>query len=375
MVQNILFFDTSNQGHHFLYNKAVIKGLGKSGDINPFYYCPLQNVEQKAFHLNKTAIPKRIFKENSNLDRLFLLFSSLTWAKKNKISHIHLLYLDSLFLCFMILLPLLMILNIKITATLHWLPQRKSKQFILKSIVRLGLLKKIIVHGNYTKDRVIELIGYKNGNKVISIIYPNLHPEKRLDMILLEKFNRRLEGIKKPILLSFGGLRHDKGIDILLKSLSLVKGNFTLIVAGKEDYFSKEDIKNMINKYKLSDKVFTNIKFIPDEELPLYFNFTDIVVLPYRKYFSGQSGPLTEGVTRFKPIIGPNNGEIGYTIKNYKLGTTFEAENVIDLSYCITDTIRNLEVLKKEIKINQYNYQSFLTVESFVKSYKKSLLN
>ena len=82
-----------------------------------------------------------------------------------------------------------------------------------------------------------------------------------------------------------------------------------MLITGPESSFSKADLIEMIEKYDIAHKVLLDIRYIPNDQVDFYFNLCDIVVLPYRKSFLGQSGPLTEGIARSKLVIGPNHGK------------------------------------------------------------------
>lgn len=370
-MEKIIFFDTSNNGHHYLYNKAVMQGeMEYSNKLKIYYIAPdiKNNQKDELESIGISVVDLDNKSKFSKIQNFLYFFSMINFARKNQIKNIHLLYLDSLFLV-LGFCPFLFKFNI--TSTLHWFPNRTVKLKILRTLMNMEIIKKIVVHGKYTKEKILKLFNDQSIEKKIhTIIYPNLH-NSNLDKIVFNSISNDLLNYSRPFLLAFGGLRYDKGIDILLKSLSLVREEFTLIIAGKEDYFTKEDLLKLIEEYGLEEKVFLDIKFISDQELAVYFELTDIIVLPYRKYFSGQSGPLTEGVTRSKLIIGPENGEVGFTISSYNLGSTFEVENPDDLAKKISRILTDLDTLKNNYLPYLDSYKNLLTLESFNKSYNE----
>jgi glycosyltransferase involved in cell wall biosynthesis len=376
-MEKIIFFDTSNGGHHLTYNRVVMRGYLESSnfrDSEVYYYSPIKDIKEGE-NLSKQGI-KVIKNEtksqnlNKNLDRFLFFIKLIKFARKNNIKNIHLFYLDSLYIPVLIFFPYLCSVNL--TATLHWYPEKRLKKLLLGLFLNTKVIKKIVIHGEYTKKKLLNLNYSRNNERITSIVYPNLHPTK-LNTLGLGNITDKLNKSKRPYILAFGGLRHDKGIDILLESLSFVKEEYTLIIAGAESYFTEADLKKLIDKYHLGENVFMDIQFISDEKLSIYFEIADIIVLPYRKYFLGQSGPLTEGVTRSKIIIGPNIGEIGFTINKYGLGATFDVENVRDLSDVLRYAIKNHELIKREIRSNQKKYQKLLHVDNFIDQYNSFL--
>ena len=141
-------------------------------------------------------------------------------------------------------------------------------------------------------------------------------------------FGRRYESVPFHTprkLLAFGTTRNDKGLDILLEALNGVNAPFLLEIVGHEGKFDRQYIEEHTKNYASS--VYTDLRFVNEEEKDEYFKNTDIVVLPYRKEFDGASGPLTEGVNQGKMIIGPDHGSLGRIIREHHLGYTFESEN------------------------------------------------
>lgn len=238
--------------------------------------------------------------------------------------------------------------------TLHFVKSSFLHKFSLKIIASFA--DKIVLHSEYMKKQV-ESFGIKN---TCHIEYPvfggNLCDENEAKSY----FNLKPD---VPVIGCIGGTRYDKGLDILLDALKTIKEPFQLLVAGKEEYFKEDFIKEQTVSF--NDNVNLALRFLTEEELMYAMNATDIVVLPYRKEFNGASGPLGEGVALDKCIIGPAHGNLKDTIEKNHLGYTFESENSVELSNVLT------VVLKKEFIIDESykNYKKSLSVSSFKESY------
>lgn len=380
-MRRYLFFDLSNDGHHFSYNSAVMQGIKKRSPKSEIFYYSNFKDEKRKTELIKQGFKVEEYTVNlfykylpGILIRIILLFKAIVILRKNKCQIFHLLYLDNLMIPLFFLIPL--IPKIKITGTLHWYPNRKSKQILLGFILNKEVIQELIVHGEFIRNQVVELL-QKNRKQVTSIIYPNLHPLKhkhteRAAKMLKDNLIKREH--KGAILLCFGGLRHDKGIDILLEAAGrIIDRDFTILIAGKEDTFTRNYVDKEIARLKLENKVVMNLEYISDDDVEAYFNLSDIVILPYRKIFSGQSGPLTEGAIRNKIIIGPDHGEIGDTIKRYQLGIVFKAEDISDLSNKLIYTFDNLDYLSKRVQSSAY--KDLIRVEVFQDQYHSILYN
>jgi len=93
----------------------------------------------------------------------------------------------------------------------------------------------------------------------------------------------------RQIILFFGGIRPNKGLDVLLKALEIVKARnekVLLVIAGcLLGRFSFDAYSDMIRKAGLSEHVRTFIDFIPEEEVDYFFAASNLVVLPYLSYY------------------------------------------------------------------------------------------
>jgi glycosyltransferase involved in cell wall biosynthesis len=92
--------------------------------------------------------------------------------------------------------------------------------------------------------------------------------------------------------LFFGLVREYKGLDMLLEAWAAMArdgkiSNRKLIVAG-EFYDDVEKYRAQIARLGLGDEVIIRDRFVPDDEIPLWFSLADLLVLPYRS--ATQSG-------------------------------------------------------------------------------------
>ena len=133
---------------------------------------------------------------------------------------------------------------------------------------------------------------------------------------------------KYNYLLFFGLIREYKGLDLLLKAMADERiGNYPvkLIVAG-EFYEKKEPYLQMIDNYKINDKVIICDRYIPDEEVKNFFNLADMVVQPYRS--ATQSG-VTQVAYHFeKPMLVTDVGGLREIVPDGKVGYVVEPQPV-----------------------------------------------
>lgn len=241
--------------------------------------------------------------------------------------------------------------NGRIVATLHWYPTSKIKKQLLKWSSKY--VDVIVVHSQY-----IENLLRQNGVfNVVSIDYPAFI-RGNLD-------DYRLENNKEKIIIScLGKTRYDKGVDILLNSFKYLdkytKEKIMFVIAGQEGAIKYQDIVEEANKYNINCMTYNNL--LSDEEYWKAIVNSDIILLPYRKIFSGNSGPMTDGIYANKYIICSNHGNLGYLVQNYNLGRTFESENSENLGEILNE-ITNIDLVVDP------TYSKELDVQNFVNKY------
>lgn len=141
-------------------------------------------------------------------------------------------------------------------------------------------------------------------------------------------------------LLAFGGTRHEKGVDLAIASLGRLTEDVRLVVAGPEEHFSASDLRTLAERHGVADRVELRLGFVPRADVGAWFDAVDAVVLPYRRTFSGQSGPLTIAAARGRPVVVSDGPITGATVRTYDLGIAVPAEDVAALARGIERVLR-----------------------------------
>ena len=175
------------------------------------------------------------------------------------------------------------------------------------------------------------------------------------------------------IMLFFGGIRPNKGIDVLLKALEIVKARnqriLLVIAGGLLGRFSFEQYSDMIKKSDLSDNVQTFIHFIPEEEVDYFFAASDLVVLPYLN-FEAQSGVLLRAYAHKKPVVVSDVGAMGELVTSDNIGLAVEPGAVDPLAEAVINTLDDLDKFlsnyNPELE-NKYGWENIaeLTIQSY----------
>jgi len=108
---------------------------------------------------------------------------------------------------------------------------------------------------------------------------------------------------KKIVILMFGIIRPYKGLNYLIlamEKLIKVQNNYHLLIAG-EFWEPITEYNVRINELGISEYVTIHNKYIPEEEVSVYFSATDIFVAPY--VGGTQSGALKIALSYDIPIV------------------------------------------------------------------------
>lgn len=308
----IVYIDTGIQGHNLIYSTSLIEERKDcSVAILPEYVDDLSCKQYKFKHVD---FQKRKIREY--LDWLNELFS---YVEKEKPDIVHFLTGDVFYRYFG--LGLEKFKRYKTVITLHWI-----RYGFLETISSKMICKKanvVVVNSTFLKKQLNE----RRLHNIVHIEYPQFN---KIESHHIEAC--RFWGINEKIktLACIGSTRYDKGIDILLDALNKVKAPFQLLIAGQPRAFDEEFINSKVGNYKKN--VCLNLHYLSDEELSYAIAASDIIVLPYRKSFNGASGPLGEGVSSGKCILGANHGNLGFTILENHLGYTFDSESIDSLA-------------------------------------------
>ncbi len=231
---------------------------------------------------------------------------------------IHFLYGDGLYRYFGVGLGALK--KYKIVITFHWARSGYLHRLSTKRICKHS--SRAVVHSEYIAS-LFRKDGIDNVESIEYPVFKKAETDKREACAYFDL------DPAVPTIGCIGGTRYDKGLDLLLEALGDVAHPFQLLVAGKEDTFDRAYIESHSGRF--AKNVRLCLKYLTDDDFAHAIAACDIIALPYRKVFNGASGPMTEGVAAGKCIVGPNHGNLGFTIGTHDLGYLFETEDVASL--------------------------------------------
>ncbi len=129
--------------------------------------------------------------------------------------------------------------------------------------------------------------------------------------------------IGKRVAIHVGRISYEKELDMVIRAMQHIDA--TLLVAGKGP--AKADIEALVDELGLQDKV-VFAGFVPDEELPMYYNAADIAVSASK--FETQGLSILEAMASGKPVACRNGRAFAEIVKDGVNGYLFD-----DLDGCV----------------------------------------
>jgi glycosyltransferase involved in cell wall biosynthesis len=212
---------------------------------------------------------------------------------------------------------------------------------ILKFFIRLSVRKShVIALSNHIKKRARAY-----GAKKVQVI-----PIYGINTSIFKPkiINHLKFPTNKKIILTTARVAPEKGLSYILKAISFID-NVYLIMVGPGDL---NQLKNLVNRYNVQDKVKIVGEIDPDE-IADYYNACDIFVLPSLKEGLGLSSG--EALACKKPVVASNTGGIPDIVIHEKTGLLVEPANVGQLRDAINRFLSS-EQLCQELANKGYNH-------------------
>ena len=208
---------------------------------------------------------------------------------------------------------------------------------------------RIVVHSTSELEKLKKLDIKKDILKLFHPLYTGFKNEN-LDK---EKCCKILEIPNKKNLLFFGHIRKYKGLITLLKTMTLLDNSFFLTIAG-EFYENRKKYEEFIEEKDLQKRVKIFDKFIPDEDVHIFFNSSDVLILPYIE--CSQSGIVPLSYHFKKGVVASNVGGIKDVVIDGKSGILFKREDEEDLKLSIEKFFLKREEIEKFIEKFRENF-------------------
>jgi glycosyltransferase involved in cell wall biosynthesis len=225
--------------------------------------------------------------------------------------------------------------NSEIVIICHNVDEHESN-FIKKYLAKMNfaVADRIITQNQHDSNALKKIL--RNQQKIVTAYHPTyLHVgPKWYDK---EEAKKRL-GIKGSAILFFGFVRRYKGLDILIDSMPEVieKRDALLLVVG-EFWDNKRKYIKKIRYYGIENQVMVIDKYIPNEDVGLYFGACDLVVLPY---LSGSGSGICQLAFGFeRPVIASRVGGLAEAVNDGHNGRISNPGDAKDLAKAIIECL------------------------------------
>jgi len=275
--------------------------------------------------------------------------------------------------------------NPDITITKYWMPFfAPSLGFVLRKLkhtsFNVSILDNVEPHENFPFSKTLTKFFLRQNHLLIVMSRAverdllKLYPKARyihLQHPLYDNFGSKVEQrfartqlglpLNKNILLFFGFIREYKGLDILLESLALLPEEYHLVVAG-EPYTNFEKYTKIIQNKNLKERVSMFIRFIAEQEVPLFFSSADVCVLPYKS--ATQSGIVGIAYNFDLPVIASSAGGLAEMITPFGSGLVVENCTPENLSRAI---LNFFSMERSDFLTGIYKYKEIANWDYFAK--------
>ncbi|RMG48239.1 MAG: glycosyltransferase [Acidobacteria bacterium] len=209
----------------------------------------------------------------------------------------------------------------------------RLKQFCTRRV--LGLGDSFLVHSH---EDAGQLQRWQPGAMIVRVPHPTYEPLVPA-RIGRHEARRRL-GVEGKILLFFGFVRPYKGLAYAIRSLPLIlkQHDVTLMVAG-EFWEGKKDILALVHRLGLDRHVRIIDRYIPNEEIGVYFGAADLLLLPYTS--ATQSGIVQLAYALDVPVVATRVGGLVEVVEPGGTGYLVEPRSPRAIAEAVDDFYRN----------------------------------
>lgn len=318
MSKKILIVCDGRSGGIFDYSRILYRKLAKDLNIEFLF-------RKEEVILGRLGFYKKLFRKLIKENNIILDIQGLIWPVT------------------LFILPILKLKHHTLVFEAHDDPlttRTKYRPKFVRKII-LNSSNTIIAHSEYS-SKIMRGLGYENVGYIP--LGSSIENPKTISRRIARK---KLEINKKNIILLFGLITWNKGLDILLKSIPYIKkcvDDILVIVAGRiiDDWKIYERIIQDLN---IQDDLLIDSRYIPWDELSLYFCACDLVVTPYRE--------VTNSIVPFvayafkRPVVASNIGAFREVIKGEKSGLLVDKESPESLAKGICPLLKNKKLCER----------------------------
>ena len=179
----------------------------------------------------------------------------------------------------------------------------------------------VIALTNYTRNEIMAHCGILAGK--ISVLphgdYEALFSRYGCNDALAKKVRQKAAGRK--IIAFLGHIRPYKGLEVFIDAFGLIKQRMSqsfFLVAGSVLIGDKKDLEEKLAKSCKPEDIWTDLRFVPVEDIKAYLSVIDVLVQPYIS--ASQSGNTVMAYAAGVPVISTNVGGLAEMTEDGKTG-------------------------------------------------------
>lgn len=236
------------------------------------------------------------------------------------------------------------------------IPEKSSHETLWRDLylyrcLDRGTFDRVLVHSEEA-DEYVSRLNRRGATPVANVPYPK--PETFGNDISKRDARDRLDlPPDDSILLFFGTLRKEKGIDRILQALREYAGPaFTMVIAGPPISVSEEEIETVSRISSVN--VVSEVGYVDTPEL--FYRAADGLVLPYTWEFGKECTSQTfgEACSAHRPVIVPDFGVLGRITEEWNLGMTYDHGSMDNL-VAVMETFATEGISYSEEQMERYN--------------------
>jgi glycosyltransferase involved in cell wall biosynthesis len=186
---------------------------------------------------------------------------------------------------------------------------RRSKRLYLQALTGWSVrrARRVIAVSESTADDIVQLLGLPRRRITVipnGIDHAALRPLPAAEVAAF----RRAKGLPERVILYVGTLEPRKNLPALIRAYAAIRAETgaTLVLAGGKGWFY-EEIFRTVRDLGLADVVrFPG--YVPDAELPLWYNSAEVFVYP--SLYEGFGLPALEALACAVPVIAANTSAL-----------------------------------------------------------------
>jgi len=251
----------------------------------------------------------------------------------------------------------------KFIVTVHGseIPLLEKFSFFKKMTVNsMNNSSNVITSNNYLKNKLVEM-GVHSEKIVLIRPIPNF-VEHKSDSQTLTNFREKFTSEKNKIILCVGRLTEVKGIEYLIRSISLIKTKkIHLLIVGEGVLL--EELKKLTKSLEIEDKV-TFFGAASRDELSLLYDISDVFVLSSIVTSEGATEGtglvILEAMESGLPVIASSVGGITETIQHEQNGLLVNEKNPSAIAKSIErilsdNSFKDKLIKNSKITVNEFN--------------------